>query len=132
MKLQVDEIKIDQIVSWWNGKLMNLQIDDIAGWWNYKAMKLQVDDMTSGWNYKVMKWKVDEITSWWNDYWVKWKVDEMTSGSSGYNAEFMKLTSISTKQFSSVIQNDNDKKLKLHWFMIVWRRAKFSKYQKYQ
>jgi hypothetical protein len=51
---------------------MHWQVDEMASWWNGKVMKWQVDYMASWWHGKLMKRKVGEMASWWNDKLTKW------------------------------------------------------------
>ncbi len=63
---------VDEMVSWWNGKLMKWQVDEMRSWRNGKLMKQQVG-----------KHQDDKIASWWKDNLTKNYRDRMTSR---YNA----------------------------------------------
>jgi hypothetical protein len=51
---------------------MKWQVDEMASWWNGKLMKWQVDEMASWQNGKLIKWRVDKKASWQNDVLPKW------------------------------------------------------------
>ncbi len=63
---------IDEMTSWWNGKLTKWHIDEMECWWNDKLTKWKVDKMAHWWNYKLMKWLVDKMASWHNDDMTRW------------------------------------------------------------
>jgi hypothetical protein len=64
------EVQVDEMTSWWNGKLIKWQVDKMAStnasWSNCILIKLQVDKMASWHNGKLAKWQVGEMASWRN------------------------------------------------------------------
>ncbi len=58
------------MANWWND-IDEMAIDEMVNWWNSKLLKWQIDEMI------LMKWQIDEMTSWENGKLMKCKVDEM-------------------------------------------------------
>jgi len=64
---------------WWKHMPMYIQVEEMESWWNGKVSDTAIWLNQKLRNNKLIKWKVNEMTNWWNDKLTKQLIDKMTS-----------------------------------------------------